>query len=88
MIAVQLGAARQMKSLSGQSSSCLLLSWKLLGALEQIWRKDCQNPEINGDKEFDTAGGLNTQSFGLARWKLGWVGHIDSICTERNRCCR
>lgn len=22
----------------------------------------------------------------LALWKLGWVGHIDSICTERKSC--
>lgn len=32
---------------------------------------------------------LNTQSFGLALWKLGWVGHIKTLYVHKEkRCCR
>lgn len=37
--------------------------------------------EFGGDTQPESET-LNTQSFGLARWKLGWSGpYKDSICT-------
>jgi hypothetical protein len=48
----------------------------------------CREGEFGGDTQPESET-LNTQSFGLALWKLGWVGHIKTLYVHKEkRCCR